>query len=200
MDYEKLIGLPLALQVGLGAGYAGYSIAYAGLRREHDAVDTTFLSLAFGVPALLVVQLREDLGQFWAAVLAIAASVICAAIWRGFGRQIWHWLMGCLRVHHEDGTATAWDALIQRPGLLVQQVSVRCRDGRTLFMNVRDPYMLGPYSGLVLGRNGDVLMVVEEEGAEDGTRRTPEGVVTGNGTRLTYVPAGEIKQVNLRVL
>lgn len=198
---NPMLFLPLSLQVALAAGYLGYAVAYAGYRRAHQPVDSAFLSLIFGVPALLILQGSGALGIVVATGLGFAVSLLLGALWRIVGHRAWLWIMADLGVHQDDGTATAWDALIQRPGLKVEQCSVRTKDGRTLFMNSREGYMDLPNKGLVLGGSGDIVMVVEEERTPGNpVDRQAQGIVTENGVRLTYIPASEVAQVNLRVL
>lgn len=201
MPTNSILALPFSFQVALAAGYMGYAVAYAGYRRARQPVDATFMSLIFGVPAFLIMQASDDLGTACAAGMAIATALGLGIFWRVAGRHAWLWVMGDLGVHQEDGSASAWDTLIQRSNLLVQQCSVRTKDGRTLFLNSRDKYIDLPHKGLVLGGSGDILMVVEEErlpGSE--TDREAKGVVTDNGVRVAYIPATEIAQVNLRIL
>lgn len=61
------------------------------------------------------------------------------------------------------------------------------------------PYLDGPMKGLIIGTDGDIVMVVDREVLPDGTEevRTHQ-VVPGWGTRLTCIPAAEIETVELR--
>lgn len=202
MGLKDLVLLPIGLQVALGAGYLAYMIAYAGLRRGHSAVDAVFISFAFGIPALFTFDLLAPYYVALGVAAGAAVSILAGIFWRAGLRRVWVWLMEKLGVHGEDGAATAWDTLIQRRGLKVNQVSVRTKDGRTLFMNGRHDYLDGPHKGLILGGDGSVVMVVEEErllGAA-GEDRKAQGMRTENGVRLSYIPASEIAQVNMRVL
>jgi hypothetical protein len=195
----------LGLQAALAGGYLGYVTAYAGLRRGHAQIDSAFISLAFGVPALLVFTLIEQSGipasHSWvAASVAVVTSLVSGGIWRVVGTKCWRKLVSILKVHQDDGTSTAWDALIQRPELYVEQVSVHTKDGRTLFMNSLGPYEKLPHKGLILGGTGDIVMVVEEEripGKPEDEER--QGVITDAGLRMTYLPASEIARINLRI-
>ncbi|MFP1646092.1 hypothetical protein [Pontitalea aquivivens] len=199
---KDLVLLPVGLQVALGAGYLAYMIAYAGLRRGHSAVDAVFISFAFGIPALFTFDFLAQVHVALGVAFGAAASIVAGVVWRSGLRCGWGWLMEDLGVHGEDGAATSWDTLIQRRDLKVNQVSVRTKDGRTLFMNERHDYLDGPHKGLILGGDGSVVMVVEEErlpGAT-GEDRKAQGMRTENGVRLSYIPASEIAQVNMRVL
>lgn len=207
MSAFEFITSSLALQVALGGGYLGYVTAYAGLRRGHDQIDSAFISIAFGVPALMVFKYLESaswqadwLRNWVAAPVAVIVSLLVGALWRAVGAGLWRGAVAYFKVHQDDGTLTAWDALIQKPRQTVDQLSVHTKDGRTLYMNTRDRYLDGPHRGLILGGNGDIVMVVEEERipGKDGDE-TRTGIVTDNGTRLTYLPASEIARVNIRV-
>lgn len=196
----EVLNLPIGIQVALGSGYLAYVTAYAGLRRGHGPADTAFISLAFGLVGMVVFDRTGSLSIWQSVALAVLAAVATGAIWRVWGARMWHRIVHGLRIHADDGTATAWDALIHKAGQTVQQVSVHTKDGRVLYLNDRHPYVLGPHRGLILGGNGDIVLVVEEEripGTEGDEVR--DGIVTRNGTRLTYIPAAEIARINMRV-
>lgn len=200
MNGLNLATLPWAVQVTVAAGYLGYIIAYAGLRRGHQSVDVAFMTLAFGVPAMLIMLWRGDAMPGAAGVGGVVSGLVLGAVWRVVGRAAWLGLMKALQVHQEDGTASAWDAMIQRQGLDVNQVSVRTKDGRTLFMSDRRPYDDQPHQGLILGANGDIVMVVEKERLKDGgDDRAATGIIAAGGLRVAYIPASEVAQVNLRI-
>lgn len=202
MDDLDLLSLPLAVQTALGAGYLAYVIAYGGIRQHHTAQDAVFLTLAFGIlpGSILAFSTPSQLAP--GLLLAVASAVLLGATWRRWGRDLAASILRGAQVHRDDGLHAAWDGLIQttRP---VTQISVHMKDGRVLHCNDTKPYEDAYRGGLYLGGDGAVVMVVEEEEVvgPDGAVRTEvreDIVVPGWGTRLTYIPAGEVARVNIR--
>lgn len=190
--------LPLTLQIGLATGYLAYVTAYASKRRHHTVVDATFMTFAFGAPAV-VLQTVAPLPPLAFAVAAAAINLCFAVLWRMLGHRLWVALMRAGKVHYEDGLTDAWETVITTPGLKVGQVSVHTTDGRVLYLNDPDKYVDAPEGGLTFGTNGSVLMVVEEERMPDGTEQVREGISDPHwGTRMTYLPANQIVRINVR--
>lgn len=196
---STLATLPIALQLGLGLGYLCYLVAYAGERRGHSSQDATFLSLAFGVPAL--VPLSAGAGPLVANLLAGTFLAFGLAIlWRGWGRSRWRRFIAWIGLTRDDGLLHCWDGILNRPDLRSSQISVHTADGRILCLNDRHRYAAAPFEGLYLGSDGGILMVVEEEELPDGTVETRTGISdTDWGTRLTYIPPDQIRRVNIRM-
>jgi hypothetical protein len=192
------VNLGTAVQVSLGAGYLAYCTAYAGFRRHHQTRDTIFISLVFAAIASAVISQAQTLGVVPAYSLSVLAALVSAAVWRWFGRELWHRTMHVSKVHREDGVETTWENLIQTKKI-VDQISVHLSDGRVLYLNDRPKYVGTPWDGLYLGGDGSVLMVVEEEELPDGTEEKRQGICSDWGTRLTYLPASQITRVNIRL-
>jgi len=197
---DSLYTLPIELQVALGGGYLAHAIAYAGLRRPPGATELALRSLAFGLGALLCYRLALQMG--WPVPFAVAAAittgVILGALWRRFGMKLARRLLGGISGSSEDGMPDAWTAIIQSPGLNVTQLSVRTTDGRTLFHD-RTSYGAALHDGLYFGSDGSIMMVIDEERHADGSERKAQDLTVEHwGTRLTYLPAASIAQVNLR--
>ncbi|RAP39431.1 hypothetical protein BYZ73_20600 [Rhodovulum viride] len=196
---SEFFALSLSVQVAIGAGYLGYVTAYAGFRRDHDATDAVFISLAFASIATLAFLLVEKFGPVAAFLTAFLASLICAGVWRRWGRRCWLWCMDKTGVHRDDGVHTTWSGIAQTDRR-VGQVSVHTEDGRILYLNDRSKYHGAAWDGLYLGGDGSVVMVVEEEELPNGTEETRSGISDEHwGTRLTYIPASQIRRVNIRM-
>lgn len=201
MATDQFLLLPLEVQVALGGGYLAYAVAYAGLDRRVRPAEMAFRVLAFGLVALISFKavLAQDCPPWAAALTAVLAATIAGALWRRFLR---HWVLALLdrlKISSEDGLPDAWTALIQARGLNVTQLSVHLTDGRVLF-HERSAYGSALHDGLYLGRDGSIVMVVEETLLPDGkTRITSEDIAHPDwGTRLTYIPASQIARVTLR--
>ena len=196
---NPLPSFPLAVQLGLGIGYLGYLLAYGGARKGHSTLDATFLSLVFGIPALVFATALP--GSLLINILfGSAISLLLASIWRMGGRDLWFAAARQSDISQDDGYHTAWEGLLNRKeGLVTSQISVHTADGRVLYLNDRRNFRTAPYEGLNLGADGSILMVVQEEEMPDGTTQTRGGICDPHdGTRLTYIPADQITRVNIR--
>lgn len=189
--------LGLGVQIALGFGYLGYLIGYAGLRRHHVGTDRVFISIAFGVVGLLAFTLSKDLGLTIAVALSAIAVMLAGVIWRGILRHWFLKILNRMQVHQDDGLHFGWDQFIQNIGNVLQ-ASVRLTDGRVLYLNDRRKYKDAPHEGLYLGGDGSVIMIVEEEEFPDGKTEARDGITSDWGTRLTYIAADRVVQVNLR--
>ena len=192
--------LPFEVQVALGCGYLGFATAYAGIAYKLRATDIIFRSLAFGLVALTAFRLFLPISPHFTVAIGVTAvtTVISGAIWRVFGARLVVRILHELGVHKDDYFSDTWTALIQQKDLRVGQISVHTKDGRVLYMNA-NKYPDAHLGGLYLGGDGSIVMVVEEEELPDGTEETRTGIIDPDwGTRVTYIPAGEISRVNLR--
>jgi hypothetical protein len=189
---------PFALQVSLGAGYLGYVTAYAGLRKHHTQTDIALITLAFSLPAAIPHLGGTPLAPVLSVALALMLSLGTAILWRHKGKSLWLRLMRWSETHAEDGSPDCWSALLQTPRLTVSQISVHTTDGRILYQNDHTSHAAAPEGGLLLGSDGSILMVVEEEELPDGTEEVRTGIKGEFGTRMTYVPASQIVRVNIR--
>lgn len=197
---NEFFALPIAFQVALGGGFLGYMLASAGLRRGHTAIDVTMRTIAFGLPAMAIfVSFNEERGAVLAGFGGVAGSIFVAALWRGVLSDLTIKLIKLLQIHQDEFRTSAWDTLLQSPGLEVTQVMVRLKSGRELFLANPEPYINGPLKGLILGVEGDVVMVVESEEFPDQEAIERTAVLDERyGTRLTYIPAREIETIDLR--
>lgn len=200
MAGSEFFNLTLSLQAALGAGYLGYATAYAGYRRDHRSEDALFISLAFAAVAMLAFGAVEAfLGSVWAVIAAVSASLAAACAWRVVGRRLWLQAMSASRIHRDDGVHAGWTGIIQSMGA-VGQISVHLKGGGVLYLNDRRNFDGSPWGGLYLGGDGAIIMAVEEEELPDGVEEIREGIIDQDwGTRLTYIPASEVKRVNIRI-
>ena len=198
MGIENFFELSLGVQVALGAGYLAYTTAYAGLRKDHGPEDAIFISLAFSALAMLIFTNLASHGQWQQSIGALVGCLFAGSLWRIAVKKWWHKLMAIFGIHREDGVHSPWLSVTQSKHQ-VGQISVHTKNGKVLYLNNRPAFNDAPWSGLYLGGDGGVVMIVEEEELPDGKTEVREGIVDPVwGTRLTYIPAGEIERVNIR--
>jgi hypothetical protein len=196
---NDLLKLSLAVQVALGSGYIAYLISYAGIRQHHSATDVVFRTLIFGLVASAVMTWTTLFSPLKLAA-AVAAAVSVGALWRWRGMR---WAQSALRqasVTWADDIPTAWLSIsATRTDCPVSQIAVEMTDGRLLLCEDTRVFVEAPFGPCVLGLGGDVGLYVTDEMRPDGTWFKPSDVWHPlDGVNLTFVPAAQIKRVELR--
>lgn len=189
------------LQVAIGAGYTAYMIAYTGIRHHHQTIDTTFRTIAFGLVATAVMLSMPNSEKVLVIALGFAATVAVGLVWRTAGMAIWEGLLRGLDISWADDTPSAWAKLTADQRHYITQISVLTTDGIRLRCN--DAAFCGtlPLGPCVLGTNGDVLLYVThtkkagEQGEETESASMKD---TGQGPKITYLPASSIKRIDIR--
>lgn len=197
--FQNLSILPVGIVTALASGFMAYYTGYAGLRRGHSSQDALFISIVFGLAALVVYQEMQVLPSTWRIVIAFAVTITLSVVWRKWLRTGWNSFMRWLGVHRDDGVYGAWDVIADKD-LAVGQISVHTKDGRILYLDNRLKYENEPWQGIYLGSDGSISMIVEREELPDGTIEERKEIISEEwGARLTYIPASEICRVNIRM-
>lgn len=200
----EAINLSWQVQIVLVAGYLGYSVAYSGRRAQHKTLDSTAITLCFGAIALLAlnVSLRSlpagfEYRNILSAGLAILISLASGSLWRAKLRGLSQWLLEKINAEQDDGHQTAWQTITQEPGLAYSQVLVTLKNGNCLESYQMEPFNSLPNGSVVFGIDGSVALYVNAI-IEDGDRREIDTISDEDGHRITYVPADQIAEVDLR--
>lgn len=197
---QKLAGLPWGLQIVLGCGYVAYLLAYVGIRHHHKPVDAVFLTIAFGLPALLALSFTQKNSVAVQIVSAMIAAAMPAIIWRALGRHVLRWIFRKLRYSYADDTLSAWDHLNEDNRHFPTQLTVETADGFQHHCTNASLCRDLPFGPFVLGTNGDVLMYVDQsEGPTASERDVKQGVIDNvHGHYITYFPASQIRRIGIR--
>jgi hypothetical protein len=107
-------------------------------------------------------------------------------------------LLRKLGAEGDDGFPTAWQTITQQPGLHYSQVLVTLRDGRALESYMMEPFNEFPNGSCVLGLDGSVALYVNRITEADGEARTIDAISDVDGHRITFIPADQILEVDLR--
>lgn len=200
---QELLQLPWQIQIVIVSGYLSYRVAYAGRSSAHRATDIVAIILCFGGVALAAFevihrQIDGIQGQAIASAAAIIASLLSAAIWRRFVSGWANYAIKAISRSQEDGYATAWDTIVQKERLLYSQLNLTLTNG-----DIYESYPLGRFNKwsngpCVLGGDGSVAMYVTHITPAGGTRREVNLLETEEGKRITYVPSGSIREIDLR--
>lgn len=199
---EKFLSLPWEIQIALGSGYLAYALAYLGIKDHHKPIDTAFRTISFGLCATSVLALLPASYGFWRIATAVLASLLAGALWRYWIADGVQWLIRKADLSWSDETPSAWSKItLHNSRTYVSQVSVQLDDDSWLFCDDTRKFAESPYGPCVLGSNGDVAIYAThkclpgQEIIED-----PDVRDVHHGDKLTYVPAGKIRRVSLRML
>lgn len=194
----ELIKLSFAVQLAIGGGYLAYLIAYAGIRQHHTAADAVLKSFAFGVPASAIMTYGYQ-STVLTPLVAFAVTIVAGICWRGFGMRGWGALMRKARISWADDIPTAWlSVTATRTDFSPSQIAVEMTDGRLLLCE--DTRLFGDaHEGPVtFGLVGDIALYVTAEQRPDGTWDEKTDVRHADGDLMTYIPASQIKRVEMR--
>lgn len=199
---EKFLSLPWEIQIALGSGYLAYALAYLGIKDHHKPIDTAFRTIAFGLCATSVLALLPATYGFWRVTAAVLTSLVSGALWRYWFADGVQWLIRKADLSWSDETPSAWSKItLHNNRTYVSQVSVQLDDDSWLFCDDTRQFAESPYGPCVLGSNGDVAIYATHK-CRPGEDIVPDADVRDpyHGDKLTYVPAGKIRRVSLRML
>lgn len=199
---ENLLNQPWSTVLLFVGGYISYHIANTGIRDHHKTIDITFSTLVFGFFSVFlyetltrVLSIRIDV----ASLAAVFGAILIGAFWRLRGREWYQFLLRKTNVSESDDIPSAWLALFDQTKYDWTQISVKTKDNKWLYCKDMRLFIDKPNGPCTLGPNGDVLMYVTGTGAEDGEEvDIPEVVDPHWGDNITYIPASEIKLVDIR--
>lgn len=186
------------LQVALASGYTAYMVAYTGVRGHHQAIDTTFRAIAFGLIATAVLLTLSGYPPLAVIPTAFFTTIGVGMLWRRWGMRLWTRLLRALDLTWGDDTPSAWFRMISEQDHYVTQLIVYTKDGRRLRCMDTRPFASAPLGPCVLGTNGDVVLYVTDLSDEKGDRTLAHVIDPVHGAMATYLPASEIRQVAIR--
>jgi hypothetical protein len=191
--------LPWQIQVALASGYAGYLLAYIGMRDDHRSIDTAFVTLVFSLIASGMLWLLAFSNPVVASASAFIATCIAALVWRGAIKRLMHWLLHKFDISWSDDVPSAWATLSHNSKFPISQIAVELDDGTWLRCDRAHMFADAPFGPAVLGPSGDIALYLthiepkDQEAKELKTVRLEEW-----GDRITYVPAARVRQVTIR--
>lgn len=202
MGIDKVVMLPLYIQIMLGCGYLGYLIARQGFRRNEQVADQVLGVIAFGLPALPAWFSVLDVTQsvMLAALGALVFCVLFALLWRVWLGDAWFAFTHDRQISNDDGRGNIWDTLIQDTQLYPTQITIYLKGGERLrcadTFEIKDTAINAP---VLFDGAGNVAFFATEEWLE-GQWKPIEEVQHAWGDRLTYIPAAEIVRADIRYM
>lgn len=209
LDVKELIGLPSQIQIVIAAGFLGYMAAFAGVRFRHGQVEVVLYTVVFSVIAsaalaffsFLWALVWPSFAAFPAAVSAILATVAVGYTWRQWVRpQAFRRLrsMG-LAQHDGTGASRVLDGIINDPNLVWNQIAVRLTDSTTLICENTSVHSNAIIGFARVDSDGNVAMVASHMQDAVGMTVELEGVRDPLGDRVTYIPAGQVHSIVVRL-
>jgi hypothetical protein len=201
---DKFFEVSLPVQIALAGGYLGYLVAYVGIRKDHQQVDTVFLTVAFGIIATLAARyLSPHVSTEWSIALAVAAPVLAAIVWRVVLRPVLRRALRLFSFSYADDDATVWTALAADTGNVVTQVTAVLKDGRTLFCDDTSKFADAPIAPFMVAPDGAVTMYVTHSSRRDKDDKEIETEHADThdaswGDSMTIIPADSIHSLDLR--
>jgi hypothetical protein len=207
---ESLLELSWQSQVVVVGGYFSYALAYAGRRAAHKAMDTLAITLCFGGVGLYSMHLAsaivsrcqtaisESVLPLLLSIIGILMPLLVAVCWRGFMRE---WMVAFSRRLSgsiEDGLGTAWSSIIQHEKAPYSQLIVTLKDGTMYESSPLHKFEKMPNGPCVLGEDGAVGMYVTDITTYWGATRSTQELIGEGGIRMTYIPASQIKEIDIR--
>ncbi|MFT5787655.1 MAG: hypothetical protein ACI9KK_003024 [Ascidiaceihabitans sp.] len=202
---EAVLELSWKAQVIISSGFVGYGIAYSGRRNSHKNSDLVAISLVFSALSLFVLEtLLDSFPVGWAyrnqvaSLSSLFTAVGVAVLWRAKLQAKVRKLLQSLKADQDDGFPTAWQTITQEPGMEYSQVLVTLKDGRALESYQMSPFDKLPNGSVVFGLDGSIAMYVNAITDTNDNRRCITSVTDDDGHRITYIPADQIAEVDLR--
>jgi hypothetical protein len=196
---DMLLNLPWQIQVSLGSGYAAYLLSYRGIRFGHRTIDTTFITLAFGLVATGTMAFMRNQNPIVAGAAAFIATCVLALFWRRFFRDMLGALLRKLNITWANDDPSALATLSGNSRHPISQIAVELDDGTWMRCDHADKYKDTPFGPLTLGPEGDIALYLTheeklgQEPKELQTVRHPDW-----GDLITYIPAARIRQITFR--
>lgn len=187
------------------AAYLAYVVAYTGRRKHHKSIDSTFIILTFALIALSIVEILDSKvpagNGFRVGIIsacAVSGTVFSAVLWHAKVHGLVQGWLSKIKADQDDGFPTAWETIISEPGLAYSQVYVTLKDGRKLESYQMEPFNKLPNGPCILGLDGSIAMYVNAIKEPESERRDIETITDDDGHRITYIPADQIAEVDLR--
>lgn len=211
---KELLALPWQVQIVIVGGYLAYVVAYTGKRSAHKAVDTVSIILCFGGISILTFEALDEfvpeiinlfgqdltlLREFCLAVCSMMSAVGFAILWRRYLGNSVRNILGRLSKNDDDGLPTGWDTIIQTPNFDYSQLNVTLKNGNKLECDAMGNFNDLPNGPCILGGDGSIAMYVTHIEDAKGIHREANNLVSKErGARMTFIPADQIAEVDIR--
>lgn len=197
----SLLSQPWTVQLGLGAGYASYTLAYAGIRQHHTITDIFFKSILYSLFTTFVLLAFGDREPQWVVIsFAVALPIMSALVWRLWVYPAYSQALQKFG-YTADESPSAWHSLSHDEKHFFTQVAILTDDDEWLRCDDLSAFQDSPSGAAVFGANGDVaLYLTHRQKVDEDEKELKSTRSEGHGDRMAYIPANRIKRVNFRRL
>ncbi|MFS1525834.1 hypothetical protein ACL7TT_17260 [Microbulbifer sp. 2304DJ12-6] len=205
---DKLIELPVYVQLVLVTGYIGYTVANQGFREGERKDELLYGILVYGLIGWLVFYyVQQELSSFaWVFIIAaLAAASVCwgaGLLWRRWGRKWYFELLYRLRLTTDNSQGSLWNRLQQDTGIWPTQMVVTMMDGTKLCCDAVQDFDNAAVRLFETDQTGNIALYVNRKKKPDWENwKTVESVRSDSwGDNLTYIPSREVRYVEVRYL
>jgi hypothetical protein len=193
-----LLALPWKIQMALGAGYAGYTLGYIGLRKFHTASDVFFKTILFSLFASGVFILKFNLLWPMEVLLAASVSIIAGIIWNVTIRHLYTKVLKKIGILSND-LPTAWLSVSHDQENYFTQIGVQLEDGTWARCDNLSKFKDAPMGAAIFGSEGDIAFYVTHTESSNGETKALKSTSNEHyGDRMTYIPSHKISRINFR--
>lgn len=175
-------------------------LAYRGIRAHHGPFDTFFSIILFSLLTTFVFSISKVNSIVINGGFSIAISLLLAIFWRVIARDLLSKICRKIGLSWADDDPSALVTLTANSRYAVTQVAVHLQDGTILRCDDTSKFNNAPFGPILIGPNGDVALYLTHRDPADGSASVAQQYVVdpNYGFRITYVPASQIKILDLR--
>ncbi|NIB44761.1 hypothetical protein HBA55_34595 [Pseudomaricurvus alkylphenolicus] len=200
---DKLLQLPLYVQVVLASGYIGHLAAKHGYRSNEKGNDLLFSVMFFGLIGWGVCYLMMrflDVHQMVGGIASVVFTACIGLVWRAKGQRLLFKILYELGISTENGIDTLWNRMQQDTENVVIRIFVTLKDGTRLACDNVFEFEGQPYYPYEADFHGNLAIYVNlRRGPEDIEWTVVERDAPDWGEKVTYIPSQEIKFVEFGV-
>lgn len=200
MDINKILEIPVELQIILFSGYLSYRVMRVGHENELKNMDSIFKIIIYGIISSFILSLfNSNFSILYKFILTTLLSLSIEIIWRKFLRRIFILFMSALDFTRENYYPTTWAHImnVDRPW---SYVSVMCNDGSSFESDLTILPLDIPMGPIDIDSSGNIGLYVTRIVRSDNKINNIglSGVVDQLGRQtITYLPAKTIKHVSV---
>lgn len=202
-DVKSLLELPTSTLIPIAMGYVGYKISYIGRDTSLKTVDIILICAVFGFISRIAFEfsIAQEF-KVWVQYFAALVSVVSASIvWRKWLSKYSIRLLRAGNVSNSDGQITAWETLRLATDDRVIQLVVRKNNGSALMCSNLKNFVDDPHGPALLGADGSIVLYADKfRSSPDQDWEDRDAVRNNWGAAVTYVPAAQVNEVELRYL
>ena len=156
--------------------------------------------MIFGLIGVTVFRGFEGkVNLLFAIMFAFLSTISTSVLWRKYIQRRFSEFLRKRRISWDDGVKNPWQSMQQDTRFNVTQLTVRLKSGRVLHCESVGNFNIAPHGPCMFGEDGSVGIYVTQITYADGSEH-PWNPHDENGFQMTFVPASEIQEVDIRFI